>query len=1135
MNDSEKDNKSSIIENPLYSEGLNGEAERDLDPETRLLMESLRKRHVERRQTLVGIHMSYDRLDAVDAFENDSISSMDEKYDSDEKVVRGSKPQILNKAVLSGDHVTVTKFLDRKVDANLPGQFGRTPLHNAVLKGDMRMVKLLLSHGRADVGCRDDRNDTPLHFAVRAGNEEIVQVLLKVSDCDVNAKSASARTPLHLAASLDKPEICTTLLESNASFDTRDDQGKIPLGVAMECGAANSARVLLKYIGQMQLDVEKFLYDADLDGSTLLHLAVDSGFTSVVSLCLEYGSRIREPKRVDRLTAFHLACEQGAANIVKLLLKEDPGVAKILLVDKDGSTPLHNAAKSNNRAIVELLIEQGANVNARNGLNVTPLMLAASTGSADSVHLLMEKGADTTVKDIDGRTAVFNAVGHGATMEVLLQDKSLVPLLTEKDALGFAPPHYAAKCGDITSIRLFLEHNKMAGSVLSDSQATPLHVAARHSWHDIIHALVDKQGGKIVNLQDNRGRTPLHYAAAVSANRSAAILLRHGASILRDQNFRTPLHEAAIKGSKKIVEAIIEKHIYCLNYVDEDKNTALHLAAIHGHARLVSVLLSLPEQEVLLNSSNQNILDASLEMDIKPVVLAIIEHDRWREVMTSCNAGTTATLIRLVEKMPDVMERFLNQCIQTEGDSHSSDYKIKYDLSLILSKPTKKNKGTLEVLKAMADNRQDKCLTHPLCFVLLSKKWRMYGSVVFVLNLLMYLAFLIPLTFLHIELEEGDAIFCPERVNNTATGLIYLKNYKAICHRRFPRLQYMQYWLILFTCLHILKEALAFYIQGMRYVSSPSNILDLSAYCAAIFSIVPTCECKWGRQKEAAAIAMFFGWLVLILHLRRLSFYGKYVIMLYRMFVTLLKVLVLFAFFAMAFGTTFFLLIDQEPMFTTLPTVLMSMFIMTLGELNYADNFLPFGKQYYKELANIFMILFCLAMPIIMMNMLVGLAVGDIDKIEKNALIDRYVMQVDMLRDIEGAFPYRLLRRIHMKQYTEYPNGTPPLFSRIFESLLGFGGAEDEEDLGTRDEFVKDFEEIKVKMDEHSNELEEINDTLKTVLHMLQNNNQEEVRSVSSVTADDLRQTMSSILSIPRQSIMGLSGLSFGGRPPPRA
>jgi len=58
------------------------------------------------------------------------------------------------------------------------------------------------------------------------------------------------------------------------------------------------------------------------------------------------------------------------------------------------------------------------------------------------------------------------------------------------------------------------------------------------------------------------------------------------------------------------------------------QNTALHLAAIHDTPEVVSCLLSYPEQEILMNNKNHNVLDAALNSDRKNVSLAIASHER---------------------------------------------------------------------------------------------------------------------------------------------------------------------------------------------------------------------------------------------------------------------------------------------------------------------------------------------------------------------------------------------------------------------------------------------------------------------------------------------------------------------------
>jgi len=64
---------------------------------------------------------------------------------------------------------------------------------------------------------------------------------------------------------------------------------------------------------------------------------------------------------------------------------------------------------------------QGASVDPRDKLCRTPLFLAAAEGGTGSVQTLITAGADVTVKDVDLKSCVRVAVGHTATLEILLQ------------------------------------------------------------------------------------------------------------------------------------------------------------------------------------------------------------------------------------------------------------------------------------------------------------------------------------------------------------------------------------------------------------------------------------------------------------------------------------------------------------------------------------------------------------------------------------------------------------------------------------------------------------------------------------------------------------------------------------------
>lgn len=78
-------------------------------------------------------------------------------------------------------------------------------------------------------------------------------------------------------------------------------------------------------------------------------------------------------------------------------------------------TPLHFAASSGKKDIAELLLAKGANVNAKTGMEMTPLHYAVANGHKDIAELLLAKGADVNAKDLrgGGATPLHYAVGHG--------------------------------------------------------------------------------------------------------------------------------------------------------------------------------------------------------------------------------------------------------------------------------------------------------------------------------------------------------------------------------------------------------------------------------------------------------------------------------------------------------------------------------------------------------------------------------------------------------------------------------------------------------------------------------------------------------------------------------------------------
>ncbi|KAJ7373028.1 Transient receptor putative cation channel sub A member 1, partial [Desmophyllum pertusum] len=749
-------------------------------------------------------------LQSLGSVFDDVVDAGDDDVQGDKN---GEKLGNLHKASLSGDEAEVKNILSKEPDLNLLDKSGRAPLHLAILGRHVKIIEMLLEAG-ADASCLDESQDAPLHTAVRTGDENIVGIFLRRDDSDANIKGHGSRTALHIAADLDKVSICKILMQHGASSDCLDDNNMTPLTQAVEKGSKNAVEFFFDegrpnmHTARSRLSVmNNILYDVDSEGSTLLHLAVNSKSPEIVQLCLHNGAIIRQPKECDGSTAFHDACAQGSLEIVKIFASKDPKICRTTLIDSQGSTPLHLAALKNHSAVVQYLLEKGASIDPRDKLRRTPLFLAAGVGGTESVQVLINRGADVTVKDVDLRSCVRVAVGHTATMEVLMQKREAFRLITAKDITGFAPVHYAAKYGYLQIIKLFMDRNRSTTSVTSHALDTALHGAARYGWREIVKELLTGRNIRSINLKNNQGKTALHFACVEGHDTVVELLLTLGATVEKDHNDRTALHIAAKRGSKRCVKCILQHHPNCINLFDKNQNTALHLAGIQDYPDVVSHLLSYPEQEILMNNKNHNVLDAAFNAEKKSVLLAIAGHERWREVLTSSNPGHIAQMQKLVIKMPEVATRFMDQCITKDGNPDGEDYKITYDFTIIQGAP-KPDEDSLMVLKSMLQHRRINCLTHPVCFMVMNQKWQTFGWKSLILNLILYLLFVIPLTVITIFTRANERQLCG--VNNETTPRKEYINWDVPCSLKHPVIQFLQVIVVITAISHLIKEVVQF-------------------------------------------------------------------------------------------------------------------------------------------------------------------------------------------------------------------------------------------------------------------------------------------------------------------------------------
>ena len=97
---------------------------------------------------------------------------------------------------------------------------------------------------------------------------------------------------------------------------------------------------------------------------------------------------------------FFMAALKGEFELAAQMVKKGADV------NKTGWTPLHYAASNGHVAVIKLLLENHAYIDAESPNGTTPLMMASMYGSPDAVKLLLDEGADLSLKNQQGMTAL---------------------------------------------------------------------------------------------------------------------------------------------------------------------------------------------------------------------------------------------------------------------------------------------------------------------------------------------------------------------------------------------------------------------------------------------------------------------------------------------------------------------------------------------------------------------------------------------------------------------------------------------------------------------------------------------------------------------------------------------------------
>ncbi|MCK4609321.1 MAG: ankyrin repeat domain-containing protein [Gammaproteobacteria bacterium] len=307
-----------------------------------------------------------------------------------------------------GETNVVKILLDHGADVNvLDNVVGVSALHLAAQKGSVAIAKLLLEHG-AQINLQVAANGlTPLMNAVWYRNAAMVKFLLAQPNINVDIKSSFDSTAADMinpnavvednTKTMPADKTTQELQKLFAEYAQKEEQyiKAHPLLVLEQQYAKDKNPATLQKIAQLikhgtDINAKLFIDDSGNAGHTALLMAARDGLDDVVKLLLDAGADMSLTGAYMNATPLHKAAYMGHSDVLKTLATKQPDFNNILNAQgpDNGYTALHDAVWHDNLAATEVLLQQGADTSLKGLDGYTALDLAKKYGYKDIEALM---------------------------------------------------------------------------------------------------------------------------------------------------------------------------------------------------------------------------------------------------------------------------------------------------------------------------------------------------------------------------------------------------------------------------------------------------------------------------------------------------------------------------------------------------------------------------------------------------------------------------------------------------------------------------------------------------------------------------------------------------------------------------
>ena len=307
-------------------------------------------------------------------------------------------------AVKCGRENIVQFLIDLNANVRYRNEDGVTALMIAVLCGYVDIAEKIILKDATTIDQVDNKNFTPLMFAVVRENEEMVQFLID-QNANLNYKNENGYTALAIAAKNSAVNIAKLIiLKDGTTLDQVDNGNFTPLMIAVDFEREEMVQFLIDQNANVK-------YQPNEGGDTALMLAVGRGKVKIAEKIILKDATTVHERYTSHITPLMLAVFLEKEEMIQLLIDQN---TNLKCQNENGFTALMLAVHNGNENIAKkIILKDKSTLDQVDNENLTALMMAVNKENEEMVQLLIDQHANLKYPLEDVYTPLMIATEFG--------------------------------------------------------------------------------------------------------------------------------------------------------------------------------------------------------------------------------------------------------------------------------------------------------------------------------------------------------------------------------------------------------------------------------------------------------------------------------------------------------------------------------------------------------------------------------------------------------------------------------------------------------------------------------------------------------------------------------------------------